>query len=201
MKDKKNKCSKGVLIGTLLAMLLVIVGVCLAVYIYISSPKTVQEEKLDGGNIYLTYTDDVCGLTLTNLGLFSDDNGMALNIADLYFDFSVSVSLEDAQKISYEISLVPDKTSTVDDKYVKAYLEKQTSGTFTSVFEPDFITLENSKTALGSPKGSMVLHTEEKNKSTSDNYRLRLWVSDENQVQLTPQDIISYKVVVNGKAS
>lgn len=201
MKKKKNKCSKGVLLSSVLIILLAIIGAFSTMYIYTTAPKTIVSEKVEGGNIYLTYNDEFCGLTVTNLGLFSDANGMNTNMADLYFDFTVSTELEEAQKISYEISIVPDKNSTVDDKYVKVYLEKQNSGTFTSILNPTFIDLSTKKTVLGTPKGAMVLYKEEKTKSTMDNYRLRLWVSDENQISLTPEDIISYKVVVNGKAS
>ena len=201
MKKKKNKCSKGVLVSSILIILLAIIGAFSTMYIYTTAPKSIVSEKVEGGNIYLTYNDEFCGLTVTNLGLFSDANGMNTNIADLYFDFTVSTELEEAQKISYEISIVPDKNSTVDDKFVKVYLEKQNSGTFTSVLNPTFIDLSTKKSELGTPNGSMILYNEEKTKSTMDNYRLRLWVSDENQISLTPEDIISYKVVVNGKAS
>ncbi len=201
MKNKKSKCSKGVLISSIMVILLVVVGVFVTMYVYTTAPKTIVTEKVDGGSIYLTYNDDFCGLTVSNLGLLSDANGMSNNIADFYFDFTIATELEEAQKISYEISIVPDKNSTVDDKYVKAYLEKQSSGTFTSVLNPTFVTLSTKKSELGTPKGSMVLYSEEKTKSSTDNYRLRLWVSDENLVSLTEQDVISYKIVLNGKAS
>lgn len=201
MKNKKNKCSRRVLISSVLIILLVIIGIFSTMYIYTTAPKTIVTEKVEGGSINLNYNDDYCGLTFSNLGLFSDANGMNSNIADLYFDFTIVTELEEAQKISYEISIVPDKKSTIDDKYVKVYLEKQNSGTFTSILNPTFVDLSTKKSELGTPKGSMVLYSEEKTKSTTDNYRLRLWVSDENQISLTPEDILSYKVVVNGKAS
>ena len=200
MNEKNSKVSKGVLWGIIVVSVLVIIGILLVAYFYFNSQKVVKKENVDGGNIYLTYTDDVCGLTISKVLLTSDAYGKSIDSADLYFDFSVSVNLEEAQNIKYEIALVTYKTTTVDNKYVKVYLEKLNSGSFTSVLEPTFISLESNKTELGSPKGSMVLYTDDKTKSSSDNYRLRLWVSDESEAQLTAEDVLSYKIVVNGKA-
>lgn len=197
----KNKMSKGVIFGILGVSCLVIVILVLAIVLYFNAPKTVKKEKLEGGNIYLTYSDDICGLEVSGLTPVTDVEGKKLNQADMYFDFSVASELDEANEINYEIVVVPEKKTTIPNKNIKVYLEKQNSGTYVPVGEPQVISLSKSKTSLGSPKNSMVIHKETKKKSITDNYRLRVWISKESGATITPKDMVSLKVAVYGKAS
>ena len=197
----KNKMSKGVLFGILGVSCLVIIIVVLAAWLYFNAPKKVKKEKLEGGNIYLTYSDDICGLDISGFTALTDDEGKKINRADMYFDFSVASELDEANEILYEIVVTPEKKTTVPLKNIKVYLEKQSSGTYVPVGEPMVLSVSKEKTTLGSPANSMVLHKESKKKSITDNYRLRVWASKEGGATITDKDIISLKVSVNGKAS
>lgn len=197
----EEKTSKKVLIGSLVLSIVIIIAIIISIYVFFNSPKKVKKETLDGGSISLTYSDDECGLAISNVTALSDVAGKKLDAANLYFDFSVAVKLEEAKQIDYEISIVPDNLSTIDNKIVKVYLEKQKSGTFKQVLKPTFIELAKEKSDLGSPKGSMVLYKETSSKSTNNNYRLRMWVSDSNQTPLTSLDNFKVKILVKGKAS
>ena len=197
----KNKMSKGVLFGVLGVSCLVIIIVALAAWLYFNAPKKVKKEQLEGGNIYLTYSDDICGLDVSGFNALTDEEGQKLNRADMYFDFSVASELDEANEIIYEIVVTPDKKTTVPLKNIKVYLEKQSSGTYVPVGEPMIISVSKDKTSFGSPANSMIIHKEAKKKSITDNYRLRVWASKESGVTITDKDIISLKVSVNGKAS
>ncbi|MBQ8132033.1 MAG: hypothetical protein IJ193_06050 [Bacilli bacterium] len=197
----KNKVSKGVLFGIIGVSCLVIIIVVLAAVLYFNAPKKVKKEKLEGGNIYYTYSDDICGLEITKFQPFTDADGKKINQADMYFDFSVASEMDEANEINYEISITSDKKTTVPLKNVKVYLEKQSSGTYVPVGEPKTVSLSKETSKLGSPANSMVIHTETKKKSITDNYRLRAWVSKESGATLTDKDILSLRVSVSGKAS
>ncbi len=197
----EEKVSKKVVVSVLILSILIIIAIALSIYIFLNAPKKVKKETLEGGNISLTYTDDECGLSISNVTAMSDAVGKKLDAANLYFDFSVSVKLEDAKKVDYEIALIPDKSSTIDNSVVKVYLEKQKSGAFKEVLKPTIIKLSKEKSSLDSPKGSMLLYKETSTKSTNNNYRLRMWVSDSSQLQLSELDNYKAKIVVKGKAS
>ena len=114
---EKNKISKGVLIGIGVASLLVVIIVGITLYLYFSAPKKVQNDFLDGADLKLTYTDEDKGLTITNLTLYDDAHGVLIDNANYYFDFSISAQLNEASKVDYEISVIPNKTTTVPAKY------------------------------------------------------------------------------------
>lgn len=197
----KNKMSKGVLFGVLVVTVLVIIILSLAAVLFFNAPKKVKKEQLEGGNVYLTYSDDICGLDISGFTALSDAEGQKLNRADMYFDFSVASELDEANEILYEIAVTPEKKTTVPLKNIKVYLEKQSSGTYVPVGEPMVISVSKEKSTLGSPENSMIIHKEAKKKSITDNYRLRVWASKESGATITEKDIISLKVSVSGKAS
>ncbi len=201
MKEENNKISKGFWIGIIVLSLIFISLVTVVLYLYFSAPQKVESRELSGADINFTYTDEENVLTLTNLIALNDQYGIAQNSIDKYFDFSVSIDLEEASRVDYEISVVPDDKNTVPIDYIKVYLEKLNSGSFSSVFDPDFIKLSTKNSSLGTKKGSMVLYSNSLRKSVSDNYRLRAWVDYGSQYVIQPTDIISLKVEVNGKAS
>ena len=201
MENEKGKVSKGLVVGLIVTTLLVVTLVGTTSYFYYNAPKKVQDKMLEGGNINLSYTDDSNSLNITTVPVIDDINGMKINKADSYFDFTVSVDLDEATNIDYEISVIPNKENTVPVKNIKVYLEKLKSGTFSSVGNPVELSLSNKKTDLGSKSGSMVIYNTSTKKSISENYRLRAWVDSTSLYVPTMTDKIVLDVEVHGKAS
>lgn len=201
MEEEKKGISKKVIYIIIGVSILFCVVLALAFYIFYSSPKEVKTEKAEAGSVSLTYADDFNGLTITNAIPTNDSVGMVENSVDKYFDFTVDTEVFDDVVVNYEISVEKDEiSSTTMDSNIRVYLEEQSSGSYVKKFGPETFVPSKKKTKIGSPKGSMVLATVSKKKSSMDNYRLRLWLSDKAVVN--PGDIqnFTFKVVVNGKA-
>lgn len=201
MENEKGKISKGLVVGLIITTLMVICLVCVTSYFYYNAPKKVQEKMLEGGNINLSYTDDSNSLNITSVQVIDDISGMKINKADSYFDFTVTISLDEASNIDYEISVIPNKENTVPTKNIKVYLEKLKSGTFTSTGNPTELKLSNKNSDLGSGAGSMIIYSSNTKKSVSENYRLRAWVDNTSLYVPTMTDKIVLDVEVHGKAS
>jgi len=181
-----------------------IIGIVLIllVSIYFTSDKKVIYQNLEGGRVTLSYMDEFNGITISNASTTSDSKGMKLDGADQYFDFSIITKINEASKIDYEISVVKDvnKSTTIDD-YVRVYLEKLIDGSYSSVFGPVTYEPLTRKSSLGSKSGSMVLYKERRTMSGTDNYRLRVWLSDEAKIKAGSRQDITLLVYVNGKAT
>ena len=108
--------------------------------------------------------------------------------------------MKDSKEIDYEISIKKDPTSTIADDKVRIYLEKQKSGTFTKVFEPNQYVPLTEKSDIGTPVGSMVLFKDVSKKDSSDNYRLKVWVSDTSGLDSTQLSNYTVSIDVYGKA-
>ena len=201
MDNEKGKVSKGLVVGLIITSLMIISLVGAVSYFYYNAPKKVQEKVLEGGNINLSYSDDSNSLNISTVQVIDDISGMKINKADSYFDFTVSVSLDEATCIDYEISVKPNKDNTVPTKNIKVYLEKLKSGTFTSTGNPAQLKLSNKKSKLGTESGSMVIYSNSTKKSVSENYRLRAWVDNTSLYVPTMTDKIVLDVEVHGKAS
>ena len=158
----------------------------------------VIEKNSDGAKVYLNYSSDIPGLKLTNMTPTSNDVSMNELKEGYYFDFSVEVDMLKAKEYEYEISVVKDSNnSSIVDDDVRVYLEKEDSGSYVKVFEPNKYSPLKKKSDLGSPKGSMVLYTESCSKDCSNNYRLRIWLSDSSTVTIGSYGV---DVIVNGVA-
>ena len=107
------------------------------VSLFLKSPKKEVIKKLDGGDISLTYTDETNGISINDLKPISDAAGMKLDSADMFFDFSVSTDLMEANTMEYEISIKKDNNySTVLDDNIRVYLEEQKGVNYVNVFGP-----------------------------------------------------------------
>ena len=158
----------------------------------------VIEKNSDWAKVYLNYSSDIPGLKLTNMAPTSNDVSMNELKEGYYFDFSVEVDMLKAKEYEYEISVVKDSNnSSIVDDDVRVYLEKEDSGSYVQVFEPNKYSPLKKKSDLGSPKGSMVLYTESCSKDCSNNYRLRIWLSDSSTVTIGSYGV---DVIVNGVA-
>lgn len=161
---------------TILICLVLAVAVSIGFVVFNNRSPEVIEKDEDGGYVTLNYSSEVKALSLFNAKPTTDAVG--IKNTD-YFDFSVDVNLDGAPKVEYEISLIKDEeASTIKDEDVKIYLEKEESGTYTKVFGPEGFTPSKNYSGVGSEIGSMVLTNVKKIKSETDNYRLRIWMSD-----------------------
>lgn len=198
--DNKKGISKKVWL--IILSIIFVVGMVLGIsaYMFYNQPKDVEIDELNGGEVLLTYTDEENVFTINNALKMSDVDGIAQNAADKYFDFTVSTDINNANNIEYSILLVKDETlSTALNENVKIYLEKQNSGSYVEAFGPGEFA-PNLNSAVYNGDAMTILKVNKKN-STKDNYRLKMWISDE--ANITPEQIqnFSVKIIVEGKAS
>lgn len=199
MKEEKGNKNFTYLIIGLCVLFLIILIVCCVVFF--NRKEEVVNKNKKGGEVTLSYTDDLNVFSITNAVPTTDAVAMVSNGADTYFDFSVNTEIYEANKIDYEIYVEKyGNTPTISDNDIKIYLEKQNSGTFESVFEPSAFEPLKAKSELGTPRGAMVIYKDSANNDLTENYRLRMWLSDTAIVN--PGTIPSYtiKVSVIGKS-
>ena len=195
---------KGISKRVWLIILSIIFGVSLVVAgagaVYYGGTHDVEYEELNGGEVSLTYTDDENVFSIIQAKPMSDDAGKAQDGADKYFDFTVSTDINNANNIEYSIILLKDETaSTTLNENIRIYLEKQSSGTYEEAFGPG-VFVSNIRDEEYHGDAMTILKVKKKN-TTKDNYRLRMWVSEDASV--TPEEIQNYtvKIIVKGKAS
>ena len=179
LKEEKNGKLYFILIALLLIVLLVIGISAVAVTV---TKKGDKVNTITTGNISLDYTEDNNGITITNAMPTTDATGKTLSKNNEYFDFNVISTISGSANITYEISAVKSSNSTLDNNDVKLYLEKNQLGKYVEVMEPTKLKPLTSKSDIGSEKGTMLLYKETVNKTTTDNYRLRMWLSDKAKV-------------------
>ena len=162
----------------------VLIGFIVTGYIIFSlKSKEVIEEEENGADIVLNYSSNDSGIVIRNASKKKDEDGMLTLKEGEYFDFSIEVLLDNASYVEYEIAAIKDAVnSTTPNEDIRIYLEKEKEGTYTKVFGPDKFTPLKKKSEIGSRKGSMPLITVKKKNSNTDNYRLRMWLSDKAQL-------------------
>ncbi len=181
--NSKQEISKKFWIILLSVCLFLIIVVAIAFAAFSNRKPVVLEKEEDGGNVVLNYSSDVSGLRLLNAVPTTDAIAMKKMDEGEFFDFSVDVLLNEAPSIEYEISIKKDLNySTISDDDIRIYLEQEKSGTYSNVFGPDKYTALKQASSLGTKSGSMVLLKVKRKKSTTDHYRLRVWLSDKSLV-------------------
>ncbi len=197
MKEKIGVSKKFIYILVFICIILLIF-IIVGFTLFANRKEKVITEEENGGSVVLKYTNEFAGLKLLNAIPTSDISGINNSSDDSFFDFSVEVSIDEAPSIDYEISLVKEKNScNVPDEDIRIYLEKEKSGTYTKVFGPSEFTPLKKNTELNSKMGSMVIYSINKMKTSVDNYRLKIWLSDKS---LVVNNSCNIEVFVNGKA-
>lgn len=199
MENKKSgELSRNFWFALLGICLFLVIFVGIIFFLFANREEEVIENKLNGGNILLNYTNDVTGLSISKATPVTDAVGMKNDKEGQYFDFSIDIEVDEAQTIDYEIAVVKNETaSTISDEDIRIYLEKEDSGTYNKVFGPEAYKPLEKDTKLGSPDGSMVIIKDSTKRSLKENYRLRMWLSNKS---LTKNGNYSVEVVVNGHA-
>lgn len=198
VKNKDEELSKKfwiLFIGLCIVFISIMAG---GFVLFANREEEVIEKNENGGQITLNYTNNITGLNLKNIVPITDAVAMKELADGQYFDFFIDVNLKKAKYIEYEISVIKDsKESTISNDDIRIYLEKEQSGTYSQVFGPSKYVPIKEETELGSEKGSMILVKSKAKKSSKDNYRLRMWLSDKS---LLSNGDYSIDVVVNGVA-
>lgn len=197
-KKDKNEFTKSFWLFLLILSLFLIVLVAIGFFFFSNRKVEVITKKKNGGELVLNYSSDINGLSIVGATPIADDVAIKDMTEEKYFDFSVESSFNNADNIEYEISLIKDETSsTIDDKDIRIYLEKEESGTYIKQFGPEEFVGLKKKSKLGSKKESMVIAKAKKKDSATDNYRLRMWLASD---ALTKTGNYSVEININGKA-
>ena len=171
-KESNNKIF--VIIICLLIFILMVIGVSMATFTYTKEKDSVN--TISTGNVSLNYTENINGIDITNAYPISDDVGRTLTLENQYFDFSINASIQGDVVADYEISAEKLETSTLSNDEVKLYLEKEVNNSYEEVMAPKHFTPLSESTDLGTVAGTMLLDSGSVDKTSSINYRLRMWV-------------------------
>lgn len=195
----ETKNSRKAFVILMLSVSALLIGFIVIGYIIFNiKGNDVVEEEENGADIILNYSSNDSGISIRNASKVKDEDGILTLKEGEYFDFSVEVLLDNASYVEYEISAIKNVVdSTTPNNDIKIYLEKEKEGTYTKVFGPDAFKPIKKETDLGSKKGTMPLIKVKKTNSNTDNYRLRMWLSDKSELE---NGTYSIDVEVNGVA-
>ena len=198
MKAKKKE--NIVIIALLVIMLLAIIGVSYAAFSFSQAGNV--PNKITTGSITMTYTETDNTISLSNALPTTDKTGTTRLKDGEYFDFNVSSEITGDVNINYEISAKKVGEGTIDGSNIKLYLTKLNGESEEQLMTPEVYNEETSEnTYTGRPAGEMSLYTSSMNASESNDYRLRMYVTEEYNPQGDGGGLtFTVKVNVYGKA-
>ena len=180
----KDNNSKQVLLSVLGVAILVVavVGVSFAAFTFSQTGKVVNQ--ITTGTISMSYSEPENGITLTNAMPTDDTTGKALSGAGNTFDFTVSATISGSGKttINYAITAVTEPDTLLTDEYVKVYLTNSSdtaTTNFTGGAKKVSALTKTSSDASGAPDGQFILDSGTFDANRTDQYKLRMWVSDD----------------------
>ena len=181
MKKKENI----IIIVMLVVLVLAVIGVSYAAFSYSKTGEKVN--SITTGSIVMTYEETSNTISLNEALPTTDKTGMVRMNPGEYFDFRVSSEIVGDVNINYEISAKDITTSDrkIDGSNIKLYLTRVNSdGTEEGLMTPEtYNEEESSNSYTGRPAGEMSLYTSSMNSSESNNYRLRMYVTEEYNPQ------------------
>ena len=202
MNENNSNSSKQILISILgVAILIVaVVGISFAAFTYAKAGTTTN--TITTGTITMGYTEPTNGINLTDALPITDTAGKALSGDNNTFDFTVTATIAGTTTINYAITAVKGDGCTVADDGIKVYLTDQNDA---EVLAPTKVTALSKTVAgndAGAPADQYVLKTGTYSTvgTTTENYRLRMWVADDYVAPATSQKYI-LKVNVYGAAA
>ena len=193
-KESNNKVF--VVIICLLIFIFMVIGVSMATVTYTREKDSVN--TISTGNVSLNYTENTNGIDITNAYPMADDVGRTLTDENQYFDFSINASISGNVVANYEIAAEKVENSTLSNDEVKLYLEKETNNSYEEVMAPKHFTPLTKSTELGTMAGTMLLDSGSVSKTTTINYRLRMWV-DSNTVVSELEKNFGIRVSIKAK--
>lgn len=192
----KTKNILFIILGISVILILVVI---FSFIMFFKHQKNNVNEVIKNSVVTMNYKTSTAEFKLANLTPMSNEVGKALRTEGSYFDFAVSSQLDEDSSVQYEIALIKDSESTISDNDVVIYLEKQNSGSYAKVDDPQIFTPSKKKTSLGSPAKSMVVDKVTLSSEKVVNYRLRMWIREGAVVD--PSGVYSVKVKVFGQAN
>ena len=126
-------------IVSIVVMLLLGLSVIFSSFIaFTDAEKKKNKDVISNGTIVMTYTDDTNGIAVNNKLSLPDEVGRNLSNVGEYFDFVVLTELDEKHKMeaTYEITLIKDTSSTLNDDDVRIYLERKEDGEYVPVIFP-----------------------------------------------------------------
>ena len=201
MDNKKNLVEANskfwfLIIGICIVLLVVVL---ISIVSFANRKEKIYEKKVNGGSVELKYFNKFQGIEVVNLTPLTDSLALADDSKDNYIDFSVDTSLDEAAHLEYELSLMKDPNkSSISNDDIRIALEKEVDGEYQAIYSPSEYKPINNDTEIGSKAGSMVLTKVNKAKKSTDNYRLKIWLSDKSA-----KSVGSFKAFlkINAKAS
>ena len=193
-KESNNKIF--IIIICLLIFIIMVIGVSVATFTYTKENKSIN--TISTGNIYLNYTEDTNGINITNAFPVTDNVGKLLSDENQYFDFTVEAKISGDVVAKYEVSAEKETSSTLDNDEVKLYLEKKVNNSYQEVMAPKHFTPLKESTDLGTMAGTMLLDSGTLSKSSTINYRLRMWV-DANTILDNLEKSFGVRVSIKAK--
>lgn len=202
MNENSSNSSKQILISILgVAILIVaVVGISFAAFTYAKTGTTTN--TITTGTITMGYTEPENGINLTDALPITDAAGKALSGDNNTFDFTVTATIAGTTTINYAITAVKGDECTVADDGIKVYLTDQNDAEILAPTKVTALSKTVSGNAAGAPADQYVLKTGTYSTvgTTTENYRLRMWVADDYVAPATSQQYI-LKVNVYGAAA
>lgn len=190
-----------ILVMLIMSLVLLVSGITFALYSNLLSGTT--SNVINTGTLYFTYTEGdfvTNGIKIDNAYPISDNIGKNLIGDNKYFDFVVNGETTIGD-IDYEIVVLKEDSSTLQDKCVKIYLTDITSGMESPseiVLNGDVVKTYEELESSTKQSGKIVYLGKVKNNTLNyqRKFRLRMWMSD----NVTMEDDIfgkSFSVKVN----
>ena len=198
--DKRKE--KVIILGLILLMIVAVVGVSYAAFSYTDTGTKVN--SITSGAITMTYTESDNVISMDGALPTTDKTGTVRLKEGEYFDFTISSTITGNVNINYEIS-AKDVTSSdrkIDGSNIKLYLTKITEdGSEEALMSSETYNEESiANDYTGRPAGEMSLYTSSMNSSETNNYRLRMYVTEEYNPQGDGGGLeFSVKINVYGK--
>lgn len=200
----KDSNSKQVLLSVLGVAILVVavVGVSFAAFSYSKTGEAVN--TITTGTITMSYSNPTNGINLTDALPMADATGKGLTGENNVFDFTVGATIvgSGSTTINYAITATKEADSTLADTAVKVYLTDMDSDADTQVLAPTKVSAltKTATDASGAPDGQYILKTGTFTATTTNAYRLRMWVADDF-TSLGTSATFKLRVNVYGKAA
>ena len=194
--------SRDVLLSVLGVAILVVavVGVSFAAFSYSQTGQKVN--TITTGSITMSYSETTNGINLTNALPMTDEEGKKLSGDRNAFDFTVSATIKGTTTINYAITGSKEE-STLPDTAVKVYLTDMDSDADSQVLAPTKLSelekTQGSEVSLA-PEGQYVLKKGTYSVTTTNKYRLRMWIADDYS-NLETSGTYKLKVNVYGAAA
>ncbi len=182
-----NNKKRNVLIVSIIALLITLIGSTYAFFLYSKSAKAFT---LTSNNISAEFVSGDNTINLTYAYPISD-NFAKTNLNKLgYIDFTVKGNNSTPKElVTYEIYLEEDSRNTLDSSFIKVYLTDDNN----EEIKAPTVYNSLSKTTYPNSSNGKVIYSQSKSNTFEDKYRIYVWI-DESYTQNTTNQTFSFKV-------